>query len=72
VFLILLALPLAASAQSPAPDPFERVKFLAGRWEGTSEGQPGKGTVRRESERALEGVFIRVENRSGDPARGEP
>jgi hypothetical protein len=56
--------PSSTSAQSPAPDPFERVNFLAGRWEGTSEGQPGKGLVRREYERALDGRFIRVRNRS--------
>jgi hypothetical protein len=58
---------MAVSAQSPAPDPFERVSFLVGRWEGTSEGQPGKGTVRREYERALDGRFIRVRNRSEYP-----
>lgn len=53
-----------AGQQSAAPDPFERVAFLIGRWEGTSEGQPGKGTVRREYTRVLNSRFIRVRNRS--------
>lgn len=51
-------------AQSPPADPFERIAFLVGRWEGTSEGQPGEGTVRREYTRALNSRFIRVHNRA--------
>jgi hypothetical protein len=43
------------------------VAKLIGQWEGTSEGQPGKGTVRREYSRALDGRFIRVRNRSEYP-----
>jgi len=50
--------------QSAAPDPFHRVGFLIGRWEGISEGQPGKATVRREYTRVLNSRFIRVHNRS--------
>lgn len=56
-------------AQAPAPDPFARVSFLVGRWEGSAEGQPGKGTVRREYSRVLSGRFIRVVNRSEYPAQ---
>ena len=57
-----------ASGQGPAPgDPFAPVAFLIGRWEGTSEGQPGKGTLRREYERVLDARFIRVRNRSDYP-----
>ena len=36
------------SQGTTAPDPFARIDFLIGRWEGTSEGKPGKGTVRRD------------------------
>ena len=56
-------------AQGPSPEPFERVAFLIGRWEGTSEGQPGTGTVRREYSRALNARFIRVVNRNEYPAQ---
>lgn len=59
-----------APAQETAPgDPFSSVAFLLGRWEGTSQGQPGTGTVRREYERALGGRFIRARNRSAYPAQ---
>jgi hypothetical protein len=55
-------------AQQPtAPDPFEPVAFMIGRWEGSSEGQPGKAIVRREYSRALNGRFVRVRNRSEYP-----
>lgn len=54
-----------AVAQGPArPDPLGKLAPLIGRWEGTAEGQPGKGIVRREYSRALNGRFIRAANRS--------
>lgn len=61
-----LAMWSTVSGQQPvaAPDPFDAVAFLIGRWEGTSDGQPGKGSVRREYSRALNSRFIRVVNRS--------
>lgn len=52
------------TAQQPAPDPLGAVAVLVGTWTGTSEGQPGRGTVEREYERALGDRFIRVRNRS--------
>jgi hypothetical protein len=60
---------LAASSQvqQTTTDPFAPIGFLIGQWEGTSDGQPGKGTVRREYERVLNGRFVRVRNRSEYP-----
>ncbi len=60
---------ITIGAQAPTADPFARVSFLIGRWEGTAEGQPGKGTVRREYSRVLNQRFIRVVNRSAYPAQ---
>jgi hypothetical protein len=62
----ILAMWCTVSGQQPvaAPDPFDAVAFLIGRWEGTSDGQPGKGSVRREYSRALNSRFIRVVNRT--------
>jgi hypothetical protein len=60
---------IGAGQQSTGPDPFDRVRFLIGRWQGTSEGQPGTGTLRREYALALNGRFIRVHNRSEYPAQ---
>jgi hypothetical protein len=48
-----------SSKKSLAP-----LDFLIGRWEGTSEGQPGNGQVRRKYTRVLGGQFIRVQNQS--------
>lgn len=65
VVALSLLMSVIAPIQKPAAaDPFERLAFLIGKWEGTSDGQPGKGTVRREYSRALNGRFIRVQNRS--------
>jgi hypothetical protein len=69
LFLALASQAAAGGQQPAAPDPFEPIAFLIGRWEGTSEGQPGKGTVRREYSRALNGRFVRVRNRSEYPAQ---
>lgn len=57
-------------AQPPtAPDAFEPVAFMIGRWEGSSEGRPGRAIVRREYSRALNGRFVRVRNRSEYPVQ---
>lgn len=64
-----LAIGVAEAQSTPPSDPFASVAFLIGRWEGTSEGQPGKGTLRREYERVLSGRYIRARNRSEYPAQ---
>jgi len=52
-------------AQAPAaPTDLSPLKFFVGRWEGTSEGQPGKGTVKREYVQALRSKIIQATNRS--------
>jgi hypothetical protein len=67
----LMAVAALASSAQAKPDPFEPVVPLIGRWEGTVEGQPGAGTVRREYRRALGDRFIRVENRSEYPPQAK-
>jgi hypothetical protein len=69
--MVALALVLtggAATAQTPAeapvPDPLAPLAGLVGTWVGTSEGQPGKGTVERHYERVWNARYIRVRNRS--------
>lgn len=47
--------------------PSRRVALLVGRWTGTTEGRPGKGTVERQYERVLNARFIQVRNRSTYP-----
>jgi hypothetical protein len=58
---------VGTAQQPPTPDPFAAIAGLVGKWTGTSEGQPGRGTVEREYERALGNRFIRVRNRSTYP-----
>jgi hypothetical protein len=68
--VVWLAAGSAAPALQPAAaDPFDAVAFMIGRWEGTSEGRPGKGTLRREYEKVLDGRFVRVHNRSEYPVQ---
>jgi hypothetical protein len=70
ILCLLASVPGPARGQSAPPaDPFAAIAFMIGRWEGTSEGQPGRGTVRREYERTLNGRFIRVRNRNQYPAQ---
>jgi hypothetical protein len=65
--LLLCALPATLGGQQPAsgaPDPLQPLAFLIGRWQGTSEGQPGKANVEREYRRALNSRFTHGRNRS--------
>ncbi len=49
------------------PDPWEALRFLAGRWEGTGEGRWGHATVEREYEFVLGGKFLFARNKSVYP-----
>jgi hypothetical protein len=60
---------VAGGQQSNATDPFAPIEFLIGRWEGTSEGQPGKATVRGEYSHVLNSRFIRAHHRSAYPVQ---
>lgn len=55
-----------SSAQTPTntDDPWKPVRFLLGTWEGISEGEPGKGTVRRQYQLILRDQFIEERNTS--------
>jgi hypothetical protein len=52
---------------SPPASPLSPLDPFIGRWKGTSEGQPGKGTVEREYAPILNGRFIRLVNRNVYP-----
>lgn len=67
IVLLTIAMASPAMAQQPAADPLGPVAPFLGKWVGTSEGQPGNGTVEREYERALGSRFIRIRNRSTYP-----
>ena len=51
-------------SQAALSDSLQPLAFLIGRWEGTSEGQPGAARVQREYTAVLNSRFIRVQNQS--------
>ena len=67
---VMLVTPLSGAikpSQGAAVDPLQPLAFLVGRWEGSSEGQPGRANVEREYTRILNSRFIRSQNRSVYP-----
>jgi hypothetical protein len=71
---LAVALFLAPSALAQPTTPVDRlapVSVLIGKWTGTSEGQPGNGTVERHYDHALGGRFIRIRNRSTYPPQAK-
>jgi hypothetical protein len=58
---------MEGNTSEAAADRLAPVAALLGRWAGTTEGQPGKGTVEREYVRILGTRFIQVRNRSSYP-----
>jgi hypothetical protein len=73
--MLLAASALArASAASSAvtqgtADPWQPIRFLEGTWIGTSEGEPGKGTVERMYTFVLKSRFLQERNVSTYPAQ---
>ena len=53
-----------APAASAKPDRWAPLRGFLGTWEGTSQGEPGTGTVEREYRLVLGDRFIEVRNRS--------
>jgi hypothetical protein len=68
--LLLVTLP-AASADEGRPDPWAPVRFLLGRWEGTTQGEAGNGTVVRAYEFVLGNRFVHERNVSTYPPQAK-
>jgi hypothetical protein len=64
--LLCLFAAATLSAQ-PAPDPLSVLDSFLGKWQGTQEGQPGKGTVERDYTRIMRSRFVDTRNRSTYP-----
>ena len=70
--VVLVALLASGEAWSDEPKPTDRlaaVRFLVGRWKGTSDGQAGRGAVSRVYEPILNGRYIHERNTSEYPAQ---
>jgi hypothetical protein len=75
---LLIACAAFAASAADAPvgdglgaDPWQRVRFLLGRWNGTVQGESGNGTVTRSYEFTLGGRFIEERNVSTYPAQAK-
>ena len=62
--LVPLTLATASQQTSSAVQMLSALDPFIGRWQGTSEGQPGNGTVEREYSRMLNSRFVQVKNTS--------
>lgn len=68
IVLTLMLISFRAPADEPATKaPPELLKFLAGRWEGTTQGEPGRGQGERQYEFVLGSKFLRATNRTVYP-----
>jgi hypothetical protein len=69
LFLVMAVLaPRDGRLEPPEQDPLSEVRFLVGRWTGSSDGEAGKGSVSRTYEPILNGRFLHERNRSEYPA----
>jgi hypothetical protein len=64
---LLLFLGAAETPAQPPPSPWFPIQFLVGEWQGESEGQPGKGTVKRSYAFVLGDKFLHERNVSSYP-----
>ena len=72
LLLLIAGLGLQSPAtEKPSPtathDPWAAIRFMVGDWEGESEGEPGKGTVKRTYRFVLSDRFLHEENVSTYP-----
>jgi hypothetical protein len=58
-----------AGSPTPAPDPWAPIRVMEGEWEGESQGNPGKGTVKRAYAFVLNKKFLNETNVSTYPPR---
>ena len=54
-------------AATATPDPWQTIRFMAGEWEGESDGEPGRGTAKRIYRFVLNDKFLHEENVSTYP-----
>jgi hypothetical protein len=71
IILLAMAGAVGLRGEDKKPDPWEAVRFLIGKWQGTASGQSGTGAVTRSYEFILNDQFIQEHNTSTFPAQQE-
>lgn len=71
IFVLAFLFPLMSFAQTKQDSLWMPFKKFIGKWEGTSEGQPGKGKYERSYEFILNNKYIEVKNKSTYPPSKE-
>jgi len=61
---IITTILLVLTVQSAPVDPWANMRFIVGKWDGVSSGQPGNGIVSRTYEFVLANKFLQVRNKS--------
>jgi hypothetical protein len=70
LFLVTVVLASRDARPEPTkPDPLNEMRFLVGRWTGSSDGEAGKGSVSRTYDPILNGRFLHGRNRSEYPSQ---
>lgn len=67
LFLLVMTGTASGAGKGDAESPWAPIRFLVGDWEGESEGQPGKGTVKRTYRFVLGDKFLHERNVSNYP-----
>ena len=67
LFLLVVTGPASGAAKGDDESPWGPIRFLVGDWEGESEGQPGKGSVKRTYRFVLADKFLHERNVSTYP-----
>jgi hypothetical protein len=65
VLVFLVVLPFFVQSQEvQKPSHWDSLKFFVGRWQGATDGEPGKGTGERNYEFLLDDQFLQLKNRT--------
>ncbi len=67
LFVVLLFLSFSHAQEPTTTAPWDSLKFFVGNWQGTFQGEPGRGKGERHYEFLLRGKFLRVTNKSVYP-----
>src|SRR5512143_3004984 len=67
-WIVVLCTPMLLGGEASDRDVhWDRLKFFVGRWQGTSQGEPGHGKGQRDYEFVLRGKVLQLKNKTVYP-----